>query len=135
MALAEVARVLRPGGVFAFSTHNRDYVDARAAPHVHFSRNPVTQLANVGRWGRQAKNHARNRHLESECEEYALINDLAENYSLIHYYIDVAHQREQLRRAGFEPERVYDDRTREVGSSVTANDSPWLWFVARRIAG
>lgn len=133
-ALAEVARVLRPGGKFAFSTHNRGYVDARLAPHVRFSRNPVTQLVNVGRWVRQARNHARLCRLEAECEEFALINDLAENYSLIHYYIDVEHQLVQLTRAGFEVELVYDDQAREVTRGAPASGSPWLWFVARRLA-
>lgn len=130
--LREVARVLRPGGVFAFSAHNRDYEAAREGPRVQFSRNPLTQVANLGRWARSARNHARMRRLERDNDEYALINDVAENYSLLHYYIAEGAQRKQLREAGLLVDAVLDDRGREVVAGTHAQQAPWLWYVARR---
>jgi SAM-dependent methyltransferase len=128
--MAEVGRVLRPGGVFVFSVHNRDYREARTHPRVAFSRNPITLAANVARWARSSMHHARLRRLERECAEYALINDLAEGYSLLHYYIDAAHQREQLARTGLAVDFVLDDRGGDVPPERTATESAFLWFVA-----
>jgi SAM-dependent methyltransferase len=133
--LRAVARVLRPGGVFAFSAHNRDYRDAREGPRLQRSRNPVTQLANVVRWARQAGNHRRMQRLEQETPEYALINDVAENYSLLHYYVSADAQREQLRGAGLSVDLVSDGLGGEVQPGALVKDSPWLWYAARKPGG
>ncbi len=130
--LREVGRVLRPGGLFAFSAHNRDYRAARTTPRLQWSRNPITLLANVWRWVRQLRNHARVRRLEVESPEYALINDLAEEYSLIHYYISAAPQRAQLEQAGYEVIAVQDDNGADVSPDAVAREAPWLWYLARR---
>lgn len=130
--LREVRRVLRPGGLFAFSAHNRDFSAARTNPRLQESRNPITLLANVWRRGRQSRNHARVRRLEVESPEYALINDLAEEYSLIHYYISAAPQRDQLVQAGFEVIAVQDDNGADVPPDAVVREAPWLWYLARR---
>lgn len=132
--LSEVARVLRPEGLFIFSTHNRDYVGAHDGPPLAFSRNPVTQLANIGRWMRLLWTHHRMRERERSNEEYALINDVAENYSLIHYYIDAERQRAQLASAGLSVLEVLDDEGKTVEQGVRPTRAAWLWFVALRPA-
>ena len=130
--LSEVARVLRPGGVFIFSVHNRDYVGAHDGPRLVFSRNPLTQLANIGRWLRLLWIHHHMRQREQSNEEYALVNDVAEEYSLIHYYIDAERQRAQLESAGLSVLEVLDDQGRAVEQGATPTRAPWLWFVAQR---
>ncbi|HWU76403.1 MAG TPA: class I SAM-dependent methyltransferase [Rhodanobacter sp.] len=42
--LAEVARILRHGGIFVFSSHNLDCEDALSAPRLAWSANPATLL-------------------------------------------------------------------------------------------
>ena len=130
--VAEVARVLRPGGAFIFSTHNRDYRAARVGPRLGISRNPVTQLVNVARWMRSVRNHRRVRPFERECSEYALINDGAHDFQLLHYYISSSEQRRQLERAALRLELTMDDRCGEVAPGAVDSNSPWLWYVARR---
>ena len=132
--LREVARVLRPGGVFLFSVHNRDYVGAHDGPRLVLSRNPVTQFANVVRWLRLLWTHHHMRQREEANEEYELINDVAENYSLIHYYIDAERQRRQLADAGLSVLEVLDDQGRAVEQGATPTRAAWLWFVAQRPA-
>ena len=62
-ALAEFRRVLRPGGMLVFSSHNRQYRHAWRGPTLGVSRNPVTQAMNVVRWLRELRNHLRIRDL------------------------------------------------------------------------
>lgn len=130
--LHEVARVLRPGGVFIFSVHNRDYIGAHDGPRLVLSRNPVTFLANIARWLRLLRTHHRIRAREESNEEYELINDVAENYSLIHYYIDAERQRAQLESAGLSVLEVLDDQGRAVEQGAAPTRAAWLWFVAQR---
>jgi len=132
--LSEVARVLRPGGVFLFSTHNRDYAGAHDGPRLVLSRNPVTQLANVGRWLRRVWHHQRMRIHERSNEEFALVNDVAEGFTLLHYYIDAGRQRTQLEAAGLSVLEVLDDDGRALPQGVPPEEAAWLWFVARRPA-
>lgn len=130
--LREVARVLRRGGVFVFSAHNRDWNWARRAPRLSLSRNPITQLANVGRWILHLRNRARLKPLQVERDEYTLINDAAEGYALIHYYITEEQQRAQLERAGYSVIGVMDHLARDWSASRGAPPPPWLWYVAQR---
>ena len=132
LALSEFARVLRPNGAFLFSAHNRDYREARRGPRLRYSRNPLTQLAHLARWARSVRSHERLRRLEHECAEYALINDGADGFRLLHYYIAAGEQRAQLERAGLRSELTMDDRCREIAVGAVAVDAPWLWYVARR---
>lgn len=89
-------------------------------------------LANVVRWLRGLWNHARRRGLKRELPEYALINDLAEEFRLIHYYIDHRQQRRQLADAGLEVVAVYDDEINVVQPEARVIKAPWIWYVARR---
>ena len=130
--LSEVRRILRPGGLFAFSAHNREYFAAHKGPRLRLHRNPVTFLANVVRWLRDIWNHARRRPLERELPEYALINDLAEGFRLIHYYIDHGRQRRQLADAGLEVVAVHDDEINVVQPDALVIKAPWIWYVVRR---
>lgn len=131
-ALHEICRVLRPGGIYLFSAHNREFEGARLGPSIAWSRNPVTLLANVVRWVGMERNHRRIRKLEVETPEYALINDVAERYSLLHYYITAPAQRLQLEHAGLELVSVIDDTGVEVSPESRPTQAPWLWYVARR---
>jgi SAM-dependent methyltransferase len=131
--LREVARVLCPGGLFVFSAHNRQYRRASAGPDFQFARNPVTQFANVVRWLRSSWRHSRMRRLEREFPEYALVNDAADGYRLLHYYIGPEEQRAQLERVGLIVESVWTHEAGDVAPGATAPESPWLWYVARRV--
>lgn len=134
-ALGEVKRTLRPGALFAFSVHNREFREAHQGPRLHVSRNPATLLMNVVRWGRNCWNHARRRTHEREHPEYAIINDMAEGFRLLHYYIEPRHQRRQLAEMGFEIVAEYDDALNAVQPDVRVAGSPFIWYVVRRAPG
>jgi SAM-dependent methyltransferase len=115
--LAEVRRVLRPGGVFIFSTHSWE----------HRRRNPEQGLASFfsslkqgGSPLRLARTLIRSvraaavgypnlralRHLAERHEDWALLNSHYHDFSTLMHYTTLSAQRAALARAGFTPGAV-----------------------------
>jgi SAM-dependent methyltransferase len=132
-ALGEARRILRAGGLFVFSSHNRDYAQATSGPRLRYSRNPATQLRHLARFMRQFVNHRRTRKLRRIETEYSLLDDVGHDYTLLHYYVDRSHGELQLNRIGFELLDVFAHsglaKAREEKDVV----SPSLYYVARRL--
>lgn len=131
--LAEVARVLRYGGIFMFSSHNRGSADALAAPRLEWSRNPVTLLKHLIEWARQLANHRRMKPLCEVHEDYALLDDYGHNFTLLHFYARQNYERKQLEAYGFETIEVLDRAGHAVVDDDDASGSPDLMYMARRI--
>ena len=131
-ALIEWARVLRPGGMLAFTSHNRAHRHAGEGPRAAFSRNPITQIRLLQTLARSWANHRRIGALRHSEEGYALINDTGHEFALLHYYVDRPHQREQLSRAGFELLEVRDHAGQVLADHDAGVDSPWLMYAALR---
>jgi SAM-dependent methyltransferase len=131
--LHEIHRLLRPGGILMFSSHNRDVRDAVHQPRLEFSRNPVTQLKFAAHWCLSLINHARLRGLQRFTDEYAIINDQAHDCALLHYYIGPEAQRRQLRERGFDLLEIFDKLGNPVPTGKHAEHSRWLLYVALRI--
>lgn len=122
-ALAEIARVLKPGGWFFFSSHNRAALGARSRELGPAALRGVLKklILLPRRW--------RLRRFETRTNEYAILNDSGLRYSLLTYYIDIAAQIAQLTAAGFTAIEAYDCN----GVRVTEdNASPFVHYLARR---
>ncbi len=114
--MREVHRVLKPQGIFLFTTYNRNSPEARAGfcfPDFDFSPNPARLLV---RSARHLKDTAisvvqRWRHVRHEVhtDDYAVINDKCHNHGVMLYYITLAQQRRQLAEAGFAADAVAFD--------------------------
>jgi SAM-dependent methyltransferase len=131
--LSEVRRLLRPGGVFLFSSHNRNYFRALSGPRLELSRNPVNQALNVVRFVRQTVNHTRiAKHRQTE-RVYALLDDPGHDYSLLHYYVDRASQRAQLKDAGFDLVHAIDHEVRALADEDDDSRSTSIHYIARRL--
>jgi ubiquinone/menaquinone biosynthesis C-methylase UbiE len=123
--LAEVRRILRPGGVFSFSSHNRDAEPdslwrSKAAAWIA-ARFPLLLAGQL--------RHFSMRHLEQREAEYEIRNDTAHNYRMMTYYISMDQQKQQLARVGFSVPAVFniDGRSLGPGDADTGN---FLSYVA-----
>ena len=132
-SLAEMRRVLRPKGLLIFSTHNRDYRHARSEPRLVWTYDPCAMLKRTVQFFRARQNRKRNRVHEQFKDDHWVLNDRAHNYSLLTYHIDRDVQEQQLSDAGYEVLDVYSKSGEALAGGARPDDSPWLYFVARRV--
>ncbi len=133
-ALGEMARVLRPGGILMFSSHNQCFRAALAGPRLSLSRNPVTQILHALRYARQLSNHLRIRNYRRIEAGYALLNDVGHDFALLHYYIDRTTQAAQLAERGFTLIDVFDRAGHRLADAADDSANTHLMYVARRSA-
>ena len=129
--LSEIARIVKPGGVLIFSSHNRDWVHARdfRLPKM-LVLNPVRAAFRAARAVRCVFNRAINKPRERETPEYAMINDDEQSYGLLTYYISLDEVKKQLVAAGFAGEILAYNRQ---GQTTTRNtEDPWVYYTARK---
>jgi SAM-dependent methyltransferase len=134
--LSEVKRVLKPGGIFIFSTCNRNSAEFESTfrfPDFQRTTNPLKAAVRALRFTRDTlirlSNRLRLRRREIFEQDYAIINDIYHHYGVMLYFITMEKQLEQLQRMGFSPRiDVYGmngDRANQHTRDVT------LTFVAR----
>lgn len=127
--LKEVYRVMKKGGVFMFSSHNRDYVYFNKFPwqqRFHYSARHLIFLLHCLY---HLPNHYRMKKYEIHTEDYAMVNDGDHRYSLLLYYISIDKQCEQLTDLGFSGTEAYD----VAGDPVIKDTrSHWIHYLARK---
>lgn len=131
-ALQEIHRVLKEDGIVVLSSHNRNCHYGAKGPRMIFSWNICTLARNAIRFVTSAYNVSRNRRFEVSENEYAVINDPAQNYALLTYYIDKNAQAAQLSRIGFEVTEMYDVQGNSLRMEDDDQHSAWIYYVAAR---
>jgi SAM-dependent methyltransferase len=135
--LKEIYRVLKPGGHFAFSSHN---LNARRTQLHGFrirwpvkTKNPVRYGVRLLRTARENlsafKNYKRLRALEFVNESIAFVNDGSHDFAYVTCYIDHRKQEQDLRDAGFEDVTVVGRDGKPIGSDP---DDEWLSYLVRK---
>jgi SAM-dependent methyltransferase len=135
--LSEVHRVLRTGGVFFFSSHNREatVISAYHFRGFAFSANPLElmkeNLARIARYGCGIYNHLRFKRYEVHEKRYAIVNDPPYSYRTLNYAITKEDQITQLEELGFGDVQVVGLDGSLIESGQRCDDA-WLYYVARK---
>jgi SAM-dependent methyltransferase len=142
--LGDMRDLLAPSGLLVFSSHNLAHLDPAAHAPVGaggglgpgalarklVDRSPAQMLKGAGRLARRASNRRRLSALEYRGADHAVINDVAHDYGLLHYYIRRDDQGRQLAELGLE---LVESLELEGGSVAPGSDGAGssLYYVAR----
>lgn len=130
-----VARVLRPGGVFVYSTHNLEHRLAGRAPWHPARWNPHNGVRYVARsflfLPRSAPNYRRLRHRTARGNGWATLVDPAYDFSMVWHYVTLEQGIRELRAAGFTGAlEAYTTAGGRIAPGEDTSASPWLHFIA-----
>lgn len=137
--LGEVRRVLRRGGVFLFSAHNRDGPGPKAGLSfgVNRTKNPVKLAARLAHGvlhaARTIRNFRRYSKLSYEGAGYSIANATAHDHGVLVHYITLENQLRQLESAGFQPHpRVFGNvDAQPLSPDESTSGLWWFHFLAR----
>lgn len=135
-ALAEIHRVLKPGGWYAFSSHNRGRATASAfnLDNLNFSKHPLRMWANTGRYLCGIANWFRSRSLAINMDEYSMRHDSGNVFEAPMYYINKKDQVAQLSRVGFETVSIFDSKGALTTVDEPDSKSSWFFYAVRKRA-
>jgi SAM-dependent methyltransferase len=131
--LDEIHRIVRPEGLFIFSSHNLACVPLIKGPLQTLSRNPIRAANRVARLPRSLRNRRRLEPLQRFESDYAIVNDVANDYALLHYYIARDGEERELAAHSFEMIECLDLSGAVVGAGEDAYGCHELHYVARRL--
>jgi ubiquinone/menaquinone biosynthesis C-methylase UbiE len=125
--LAEVHRVLVPGGLFAFSSHNID----RRSVVVAFDRSAPLRPYALVRNMKHVVSYLKVRHMQIKTDEYAILSDPRAGFKQLMYYISKTNQIIQLENQGFYRICCLDEFGDLSPHGVTDQESRWFYYICR----
>lgn len=132
--MGEVHRVLKLGGLFVFSSHNRErpILKPYALKFLSLSKHPVRMLKYFLAYLDGIRSWRKSIAYAIDREEYALRHDSGNAFKAPMYYISKQAQAAQLERQGFALLAIYDRAGRKVTPPEPDDESPWFLYVCRR---
>ena len=129
MVINEVFRVLKKGGIFMFSSHNRDYQDFNKLPWQRKIEYDTKFLKFFLYCLYHLPKHYKMKKHQIFTDDYAVVNDGDHRYSLLLYYISIDKQANQLTEFGFSDIEAFDMKGNLVKTDTTSH---WIYYLARK---
>ena len=133
--LAEVHRVLRPGGVAVLSSHNRDWshnnIQWRQMFRVRFSSSTLTTATSLIRPIIRLRNYLGVRSRQQHTETYDIRLDPGNDFASPHYYVGADEMRRQLEAAGLVSVQVLNAAGELVGPALETSSASLLYLAHR----
>ncbi len=126
--------VLSDGGLLIMSSHNRGYVPKLRTPTQAVRRDSIRFALDVARLPRRMRHRRRLLPLERDEPGYAIINDGAHDFSLLHYFTHRNDQQRQFAEHSFDLLECLTLEGQPVGPEDSAPGEVELHYVARRSA-
>jgi ubiquinone/menaquinone biosynthesis C-methylase UbiE len=138
--LGEVYRVLRTGGAFLFSAHNRNGpgYGEKFSLGIYRTRNPVKLAGRVMlamlHLARAVRNYENYSKLRDEGDGYALRNASAHDHGILVHYVTLQTQLKQLASTGFLPDPLVwaSADGRRLSPDDDTSDAWWFHLLARK---
>lgn len=134
-----VGRVLRPGGLFAYSTHNLDYPSAGRPPWDRcWLPDRLTGRA-LARWAvrlpARARSYRRLRALGARGDGWAILVGAAYTFGIVGHYVTLEEALRELRESGYADVEIFGTDGTRIRPGADTSGSPWFHLLARRPAG
>lgn len=130
--LEEVGRLLSPSGLLVFSSHNLAFAPLIARPtHVRWCH-PRQAVGDIVRMPRRWRNHRRLVRHERMAGEWAILNDTAHDFSVLHHYVSREFEQRQLVAVGLNLLECLDLDGRRLMPGDNAPNCPELHYVVQR---
>lgn len=136
-------RVLRPGGVYLYSTHNLDFCCAGHPPWHRswwdLDNGLRAMLVYALRLPRRGRSYLRLRGMVERGSGgvgWAVLVGSAYDFSVLLHYVTPGEALAELQRAGFQaPAEMYGCEGETIAAGSDTDGVPWLYLLARKPAG
>lgn len=127
--LSEIWRVLKPGGIFFFSTHNKSHTTFNKPAWVNSENSLWTNFKTFFKLMPFYPVHLKQKNKEIINVDYAIINDCAHNYSLFTFYTTPDFLRKQLAEFCFSEIDLFS-KTSKIDNYENLDD--WIFVTCKK---